>query len=45
MRQGIEFYHPGGDLTIKAGYDANNTSAKIITNGQTKVWARYLGTR
>lgn len=45
MRQGIEFYHPGGDLVIKAGYDANNTSAMIITNGQTKVWARYLGTR
>lgn len=45
LRQKIEYYHPGGDMIIKGGYDPSSNNGMIITNGQTKVWARYLGTR
>jgi len=40
-----EFYHPGGDLPIGFGYDANNTTTKVITSGNSKVWAKYLGAK
>lgn len=38
-----EFYHPGGDLTFRFGYDANNNNGMIITNANTKAWAKRQG--
>lgn len=38
-----EFWHPGGDLTFRFGYDPNNTNMMVITNGQTKAYAKWLG--
>lgn len=38
-----EFWHPGGDLTFKFGYDPNNTTMKVLSNGQTKAQAKWLG--
>lgn len=38
-----EFWHPGGDLTFKFGYSANNNSMMVITNNVTKAFAKWLG--
>lgn len=40
---GIEFYHPGGNLTFKFGYDPNNTNMMVITNAKTRAEAKWLG--
>lgn len=37
------FYHPGGDLPIKVGYDPSSGAAQIITSAQSKVTGRWLG--
>lgn len=37
------FYHPGGDLAIKVGYDPSSGAAQIVTSAQSKVTARWLG--
>lgn len=42
-RHKIRFYHPGGDLLVKLGYDPSAGSTSIITNGQSKVTARWVG--
>lgn len=39
------FYHPGGDLPIKVGYDPSSGAAQIITSAQSKVTARWVGTQ
>lgn len=41
-RVDTQFWHPGGDLTFRFGYDPNNTNMMIITNGQTKAYAKWL---
>jgi lysophospholipase L1-like esterase len=42
-RQKIKFYHPGGDLIVKVGYDPSTGAAQIITSAQSKVTARWVG--
>lgn len=42
-RQKVRFYHPGGDLVVKVGYDPSSGAAMIITSAQSKVTARWLG--
>ena len=39
------FYHPGGDLPVKLGYDPSTGAAMIITSAMTKVTAKWIGKR
>ena len=43
LRHRMRFYHPGGDLIVKLGYDPSAGATTLITNGQTKLTARRVG--
>lgn len=42
-RISTEFYHPGGDLPVKFGYDPSNSGMVVLTNLNTCMSARWIG--